>query len=287
MKRRTILRQGLALAALGTLPFGFAPMARAAGDKPAPLVDADWLRGRLGQDDLVVIDIRGSDVTEAFTLGHLPGAVWAPYPGGWAGSGDIPGAVPPLDGLQAQIAGLGVNADSTVIVVAAGTNAVDFGGAARVYWTLKFAGVDRAAILDGGYDAWAAAAQNPVETGLTSPRPGNFQLAVDSSILSTTAQVEANLSGPALLIDARSSASYVGEKKSLAAKRGGHIPGAINHSSSLFWDETANRLKKPDAIPAVLPAGLTAKDMPVITYCDAGHVSATQWFVLHELMGFK
>ena len=41
----------------------------------------------------------------------------------------------------------------------------DFGSAARIYWTLKYAGVENVSILDGGFAAWNAAGY-PVETGV-------------------------------------------------------------------------------------------------------------------------
>ena len=65
----------------------------------------------------------------------------------------------------------------------------------------------------------------------------------------------------------------------------GHIPGAINIDSAEFYDERTNRLKTlPElkAIAARLPA--TGE---VINYCNTGHWSSTDWFVLSELLGRK
>ncbi len=64
----------------------------------------------------------------------------------------------------------------------------------------------------------------------------------------------------------------------------GHIPGAINVDSDEFYDSKANRLKPQAELAAVaarIPSG------PVVTYCNTGHWSATDWFVLHELLGRK
>jgi len=286
MERRTFLWAGGAFAALG-LVTGPVHLAHAATGAQDALVDAVWLRASLGQAGLVIVDIRGADDAEADAPGHVPGAVRAPYPGGWMGTAEIPGAVPSPEALQAQIAGLGVSRDSHVVIVAAGTDAVDFGAAARVYWTLKYAGHAAVSILDGGWQGWIADPANPVGTGVVTPVPGDFVPRIDASILTTTDQVAAGLDTQRLLIDARSADTYAGITKSLAATRGGHIPGAINHDSSLFWDSATNRLKSSADLERILPAGLVAKTTPAVTYCDAGHVSATQWFVLHELLGYR
>ena len=44
-----------------------------------------------------------------------------------------------------------------VVVVPAGVNVLDFGSAARTYWTLKYVGVKAISILDGGVAAWRQA----------------------------------------------------------------------------------------------------------------------------------
>ena len=52
---------------------------------------------------------------------------------------------------------LGIDAATPVVVVYEGSNSTDFGAAARVYWTLKAAGVKNLSILNGGVKAWRAA----------------------------------------------------------------------------------------------------------------------------------
>ncbi len=54
-----------------------------------------------------------------------------------------PRAVPELGALIGE---LGIDEDSHVVVVAAGVHVLDFGAAARVYWTLKAAGHQRVSI---------------------------------------------------------------------------------------------------------------------------------------------
>ena len=76
----------------------------------------------------------------------------------------VPFMLPTAAELEKLIGELGIDEDTHVVVVPAGVNVLDFGSAARTYWTLKIAGVGKVSILDGGFAAWQAAGL-PVESG--------------------------------------------------------------------------------------------------------------------------
>ena len=62
----------------------------------------------------------------------------------------------------------------------------------------------------------------------------------------------------------------------------GHIPGALNIDSAEFYDPATNRLKPKAELAAIashVPEGA------VVSYCNTGHWAATDWFVMHELLG--
>ena len=62
--------------------------------------------------------------------------------GGWRVTrSGIPFQLPTTAELEKLIGELGIDEDSHVVVVPAGVHATDFGSAARVYWTLKVAGL--------------------------------------------------------------------------------------------------------------------------------------------------
>ena len=162
-----------------------------------------------------------------------------------------------------------------MVVVPAGVNVLDFGSAARTYWTLKYAGVPDVSILDGGLAAWKAAGL-PLDTGAHAPSPAIFTATIDNSILALAPDVEKiEQSGGATLVDARPASFFLGKEK--APKQGSayvHIPGALNLDGARFYElTTVNRLKPKAelaAIAARLPAG------PLVTYCThTGHWTAT------------
>jgi len=261
--------------------------ATAAADQARLLVSADWLKPRLGNPGLFVLDIRSAidgGGAEAYAKGHIPGAVHSDYDkAGWRVTRNgVAFMLPTLAQLEKLIGELGVDEDKHVVVVPAGVHQTDFGSAARVYWTLKVAGLKRVSILDGGFAAWRSNSANPVEVKPNPPSPTIFTVELNKGMIAELADVERiTRSGGAALVDARSASFFSGKEKGQAAAYG-HIPGAINLDSAAFYDDTSNRLK-PKMELAKLAAAIPPGD--VVSYCNTGHWAATNWFVLHELLG--
>lgn len=287
---RTLRRLGAAMlfsAALAASSAG----AHAAPVATEPLVSVQWLNSHAqdGNKDgkVVVLDIRSAidgSTPDAFAQGHIPGAVYSDYDkGGWrVERNGVPFMVPTTAELEKLIGELGIDEDSHVVVVPAGVSYSDFGAAARTYWTLKYAGVNNVSILDGGLAAWKQAGL-PLERGARAPSPAIFTATINNSILALASDVEKiESSGGATLIDARPGTFYSGKEKAPNAQAYGHIPGALSLDSAAFYDEKTNRLK-PAAELAKVASNLPSGD--AVTYCNTGHWAATDWFVLHELLG--
>jgi thiosulfate/3-mercaptopyruvate sulfurtransferase len=266
------------------------PSAAGTPEPVTPLVATSWLKERLNDPDVLVLDIRSAldgGGAEAYLKGHIPGAVHSDYDkAGWRVTrNNVPLMVPTVPELEKLIGELGIDEDKSVVIVPAGVHVLDFGAAARVYWTLKMMGHPRVAILDGGFAAWRADPANPVETGRRAPSPSIFTAAIDRSLIATADEVEDGLlSGSAALVDARPASFFSGKEKHDKALAYGHIPGADNVDSALLYDSKTNRLKSPEELArafADLPAG------PATSYCNTGHWAATDWFVLSEILGRK
>jgi thiosulfate/3-mercaptopyruvate sulfurtransferase len=276
------------LAVLAAVVVGFSGPALASD--VTPLVSPSWLKSHLSDSDILVLDIRSAldgGGAEAYAKAHIPGAVHSDYDkGGWRVTrSGVPFMVPTTAQLEKLIGETGIDEDNHVVVVPAGVHVLDFGAAARVYWTLKVAGHKRVSILDGGFAAWAADPANAVEAGVNRSSPKIFTVELDNSVLAEVAEVEQFAkSGGATLIDARPVSYFAGKEKAPAAKAYGHIPHARNLDSATFYDPATNRLRPQSelaAIAATLPAG------PAVSYCNTGHWAATDWFVLSEVLGRK
>jgi len=264
-----------------------APFGASAGE---PLVSVDSLNASLSDSNLVVLDIRsvidGGSV-ETYAKGHIPGAVHSDYDkAGWRVTRNgLPYMLPTVPQLEKLIGELGIDEDSRVVVVPAGVSATDFGSATRIYWTLRVAGVGNISILDGGFTAWTAA-NYPVETGIATPSPRIFTATINTTLIADATDVEKLVeSGAGALIDARPAEYFQGKLKADAVGAYGHIPHALNIDSASFYDPATNRLRKRDELATIAarisPAG------PIVNYCNTGHWSSTDWFVLSELFGRK
>ena len=267
--------------------FALIAAAPAAAVDVQPLVSATWLNSHLHAANLVVLDIRSAidgSKPETFAQGHIPGAVHSDYDkAGWRVTrNNVPFMVPTTPELEKLIGDLGIDETSHVVVVPAGVNVLDFGSAARTYWTLKYAGVENVSILDGGLAGWKVAGY-ALDTGAHAPSPAIFTATIDNSILALAPDVEKiEQGGGATLIDARPVSFFLGKDKAPAASAYGHIPGALNIDSAAFYDPATNRLKPKVELAAIareLPSGAA------VTYCNTGHWASTDWFVLHELLG--
>lgn len=253
------------------------------------LISPDALAARLGDDNLVIIDIRSSvdgGGEAAYEAGHIPGAVHSDYVAdGWrAKVGNAPGMLPPLAHLGELAGRLGIRPNDDVVIVPAGVSATDFAAAARVYWTLKLIGHGQQAILDGGFRAWTADASRPVEAGASAPKSaGSYPIVMQQRLRSNTdATFVASRSKLATLVDARSKSYFEGAEKAAEATRAGHIPGAISRDYTQGFDPATGRLRPPSELTALFSG---VPNGPVISYCNTGHTAALNWFALSEVLG--
>ena len=231
----------------------------------------------MGDPHTVVLDLRSAAEHQA---SHIPGAVSASYEGGaWRvkqadGAG---GALPPVPQIAATLAGFGVgDADRAVIV------SDDFGAAARAYWTLRVLGHDEVSILDGGWRGWERASL-PLETGPVMPQGRDLHAALQPGASGRDQRVEqAVRSGGETLVDARPPAQWEGRAKTSAVAAVGHLPRAVwvDQSTALSSD---GHLKSRPELERVFAA--LGRDKPATTYCNTGHLAATDWFVLSEVLG--
>lgn len=281
----------LCLTAVSTAFFTAVPPA-AAAETAQPLVDVAWLLGNAGRDDVVVLDIRnqldgGSE--KVYRAGHIPGAVYSDYlKAGWRTERDgVPGQLPALETLEALIGELGISNDSHVVIVSAGSGALDAGSAARVYWTFKVVGHDTVSILDGGYRAYTADPANPLETGWVDPLPDIFTAELRPELLADRAAVETARADGGLLIDTRPAEFYLGKKRHTWARRAGTIPGAVSVPDSNFVDSQGRFVKVEGVAHLLQGAGLSldGEGEGSIMFCNTGHWAALGWFAQSEILG--
>ena len=250
---------------------------------PGQIVSIAWLADHLDHPDLRVADVRwsltGPPGIEQYAEGHLPGAVFLDAERGLSSPGEGPGRHPiPSQEKLARVLGNAGIGDGHVVVAYD-----DAGGsiAARVWWLYRHYGREgRAAVLDGGIDAWTDAGlplvTEPANHPVATWTPGEPR---DDAV--GTAAVRDLLGGETLLLDARAPERYRGETEPIDP-RAGHIPGA----ASAPWDGNLGsdgRFLSPPQLRARF-ASLGATHRPVVAYCGSS-LTATHDMLALELAG--
>jgi thiosulfate/3-mercaptopyruvate sulfurtransferase len=246
-----------------------------------PLLSPAELKAQLGRPDLRVIDIREP---QAFAADHIPGALNAPY-GQWRGPAANPGQVPELPKLTALVRSLGLGPNTHAVVVSTGSDAPDFGAAARVYWTLKMLGLNDLSLLNGGEKAWAEA-RLPQDKAVATVAPSDYTPRINTSVIAERDEVLQDVNkGSATLVDARPKSFYEGETRSPVAKVPGTLPGAVDVSYGSFFDNDKSGVLRTDMVRAASSVIDPKKD--TVAFCNTGHLAATDWFVMSEVLGNK
>jgi thiosulfate/3-mercaptopyruvate sulfurtransferase len=186
------------------------------------LVTPAELSALIGAGQITVLDIRSP---KAYRAGHIAGALNAHY-GSWRGPKDNPGARLDNGRLTERLQSLGVEPGERVVVTYQGNSTTDFGAAARVYWTLKSAGLTEIAILNGGVSSWTAAGQG-LSTDAVSAEHSATDFSLSGEWLITREGVQDVLAGTrqSTMIDARPAAFWQGKAKHKAAERAGTLEG--------------------------------------------------------------
>ena len=247
-----------------------------------PLVGPAELERIRAEADPLILDIRG----DAYAGGHIPGAVHAPYPA-FRGPAENPGQLLTDEQLTEVFRSLGIALDRPTVIVHQGTDETDFGAAARVYWTLKSAGVSEIAILNGGMNAWTADAARAVSTEAVTPQPSDVEVTFSDRWLATQEDVLAAVEGQAeaTLLDARPESFWAGEETHPAAARPGTLPQS-RYFTHTGWFSSPAIVDGAAARALAEENGLT-DDHALISFCNTGHWAATNWFALSELAGIE
>ena len=241
---------------------------------PNLVVSVEWLTQHAADPGVVVVDARPS---ADYEKGHLPGAVNLPVTETFAPAQqkNLPDTTAKLEALFGS---KGIGNANRVIVYDNGKETP----AARLFWTLEYAGHANVSVLDGGLKAWQAAS-GKVDTAAVTPKSATFASKLDPAKLPTKQQCTLAIGDPTkVVLDARTPAEYRGED--VRAKFGGHVPGAIN----VEWVEnfgSATLLKEPEALKTLYASKGITPDKEVIALCQTGQRSSVAYLAL-RLLGY-
>jgi thiosulfate/3-mercaptopyruvate sulfurtransferase len=309
MKRRLLMAMVSIFALIGLLVVGtHAKHTRPSLRTIAPIVTTDWLEGNLGQEGLVMLDIRSPADYQA---GHIPGSINEPFvrafdptcrgpSSNWiVGSTDCLWLqLPEKEGLFKTIGNLGITKDSLVVVVTApNPNEPPYYGlanATRVADTLIYAGVKNVAVLDGGYPKWVAE-RKPTSNDVPKVKPITYSNKVNKEMFVSIEYVRKRV-GKTVMIDARDADVYFGAAIEPFAPKEGHIPTAKSLPTPYMWQELKTQDKtytyyvyKDKKLLKAMASGVIGGDMnkEIIVYCGVGGYASSWWFVLTQVLGYR
>ena len=197
------------------------------------LIDAQAAHEHLADPDWLFVDCR-FDIRDPargsrdHAVSHLPGAVYVDLDRELSGP-VVPGRtgrhpLPDRESIVRVFSGMGIGARTQVVAYDESTGAM---AAARMWWLLKWAGHDAAAVLDGGLAAWTAAGL-PTGKGTVPRHPSTFVPAFRPELAAGADEVVSVLSDPGwIVLDARSADRYRGENETMDPVAG-HILGAVS-----------------------------------------------------------
>ena len=235
--------------------------------EPAKLARPEVAKG------FVVLDVRKED---AYQKAHVPGARRVDHDAWKKALGDGRDS----EGWSKRIGRLGIRADSKVVVY--DDNSMK--DAARIWWILRYWGVDDARLLDGGWKTWKAE-DYPTTRDVPAPAtPTALKAEAITRQLATLRQVVDSLKHHDLqIVDARSQDEHCGIDKR-KNKRAGAIPGAKHLQWSDLIDKTTDRFKSPEELRRLFDQAGIDLQRPTASHCQSGGRASVMAFGL-ELMG--
>jgi thiosulfate/3-mercaptopyruvate sulfurtransferase len=246
-----------------------------------PFVTAQWLQANLSK--VTAVDIRK---VEDYNAGHIPGAINVFY-GVWAiQKTGLFNELPADDDLKDILSAAGIEPTTQVVVVGKSDTPSDRADMTRVAFTLRYAGVENVAVLNGGMNKWAAE-EKPVSKDAVKPKAKPYRGKFNKQFVVNKAYVTGAM-GKALIVDVREADFYTGAKKLDFVAKAGRIKGAVNlPTMSKVFNADGTYKSKAELETILKPVVGTDMAREIIVYCDSGKVCTVWWLLLSDMFGYK
>lgn len=262
-----------------------------------PLVSVDWLRGRLDDPDVVVLDAsvylspaqdgqaRGefrSGLDQYLDVGHIPGARFADLFTEFSDpTARFPFTRPQKEQFETAARKLGITK---------ATHVVTYDGlvgqwAARLWWVFTTLGHARVSVLDGGLRKYVAQG-GLLETDITPYQKTTYRLPGQPGNFAYTDMVADIVAGRSdgRLICLLQPDDYSGAIR--VRNRAGHIPGSVNLPFTRLVNEADNTLLPPAKLRSLFRSVTPLKGERVVTYCGGG-IASTLGALALAVIGYE
>ena len=250
------------------------------------LVSPAWVAERLGEPDLVLVEVDEDAATHHWT--HIPGATFID----WQDCRRELLTAPPqsTEAFERLMSSRGIRPTDEVVLYGDGANRY----AAAVLWLMRQHGHRSLRLMDGGRTAWAAEGRpmtdrETVRT-VTTYRAG----APDPGIRATRDDLLRQVTDPGpgeVVVDCRTPQEFSGLSSGPSSEFGdlcserGHVPGAVNiPAGDIVTPEGA--LLPVDRLAEVFRGHGLGPDQRITAYCHTSDRSCLVWFALQEVLGY-
>jgi thiosulfate/3-mercaptopyruvate sulfurtransferase len=249
----------------------------------SPLVSTAWLAANLDRDDVIVLHVERRD--REYTGNHIPGARYVPITDiTWDGEQGWRFELRSVAELEEALGQAGVTNDSYVVVTGTRTTTT-----ARLWMTLDYLGHgDRAALLDGGLQAWGDEGRSLEKGDSPSVVPTQFVATVREGMQVNADWIAHRLLDPAVaLLDARPDDEYTGEDGGMGGMANpGHIPGAVQ----LYWEDLTvegnpHKFKSRAELATLYEQSGVLQDGATVSYCMVG-LRASVNYMVGRMLGY-
>ena len=238
------------------------------------LINASELQQLLPLKDLVIIDCRfaNSDTNSGrndYAASHIPNAQYAHLNEDLSGP-IIPGTTgrhpfPEIEAITHKISQWGISENTQVVAYDQSHGGI----AARLWYTLKWLGHKKVAVLNGGWKNWQEQ-DLPITTNIPKVSPSIFLSRPNAEMIVSVTQIEQNLEQQThLIIDSRSAERYRGEHEPIDPVAG-HIPNAISAPFAENLDPSGLFKSKKDLIKRFNQLLKNYPQNKTVFYCGSG-----------------
>lgn len=253
------------------------------------LVDADYLLKTHGNNNVVVIDARGSMLEEGALMYDKATVVdWTDISLLGEFGGEDLGKLLSKDNYQEIFNILGIKENTEVLVYGFTMPNQGFGDEARVVYTFNYAGFDNIKIIDGGFDKVEQLGfnknYNPETDRINVSNIVREEAQDNEKAIFTDELLSFVNSADVQIIDTRLEAEYNG-RVIYGENKAGHIPGSISVPFNSLVDEDGF-IKSREALEEYFVSKGLDKNKLQITYCTTG-VRASYVAVILEELGCK
>lgn len=257
------------------------------------LASTEWLAERMDHPGLRIVDMRGylkwehrheerpwQSARKDYDSAHIPRAIYLDFTTDLVDLNDpVPLQIAPFSKLQRVLSDSGIGDEHLVVAYDADRSIF----ATRLWWIFKLCGHSNIRVLDGGWPKWKREGRT-VSTDVPNHGQARFNVDAHPGWRTNIECVLGSLGRPNMtLLDARAREDFLGKPK--WARRGGHIPGALNMPASTFLQEDGTFRSIPE-LRAIVEGCLVPTQGVKVTYCGLGLAATAVAFVL-DMLDFR